>query len=505
MSSNKKFVSTIFDVFGYSLVGIMAYCFGLALQNYDSQGRLFAELVSYGDLAPYIFILICFQIMFICLFGFSYAKAFFYKAELNKKNNFSENFKEIYKITGNWIEVVLLSLFIGVAVYQVVNPEKFKATFWCTIFFSGLPYIISAMVYRMKSRDISSNSKSKWIKKTKYVLVCPAILMVGVNTYLGSSVLELLNGKLVYYFPIVLFLIFFLTFYLSLSKLEDRILYFVFILCLIVIGVLTYNNVLSMPAKNMFLAVILSIFLSIFECWYIAFRQLKDLKLKEKKFIKVTSYVIAAAPPVVLILYPLQKFGIIYFVSFVLGMILTQFIWFLYILPNVKKANKIRSKKETEEIMKLRKNSGILRAVFGITVLSLLIIDKYPSINIQLPSVNQKLFENYSFLINAVEVIVSAYSLFISLKSTQNIKRNVRYYKKLGHIDIITLFQGKLGAYIFTAIFLSFEQHFTSKTDIYKYSIVFHGFIVFVIVDLVTLYIINQKEKQCKGSFKTRY
>lgn len=489
MSSSKKFVTTIFDVFGYSLIGIMAYCFGLVLQNYDSQGKLFAELVSYEKLAPSILLLICFQIVFTCLFGFSYAKVFFYRVELNKKQDCSENFKEIYKITGNWIEVILLCLFIAIAVYQIINPSTFKLPFWFAISFSGLPYIMSAMVYRMKSRDISLN-KTKWIKKTKYVLVCPAILMVGVNTYLGSSVLELLNGNVFYYYPIILFLLFFTAFFISSKKSKDITLYIIFTIFIVIVAMLTYNKVLSMPSKNMFLAVMLSIFLSIYECWYIAFRQLKDKK--NRNFVKVTSYIIAASPPVVLILYPLQEFGIIYFVSFVLGMILTQFIWFLYILPNAKETQ------EKKKTMKLRKNTGVLRAVFGILALVFLTIDKHEKINMQHFLSNEKLYKDYGFLFNVLEMVLAFFSLIVACKKTQRIKNNVSYYKNLLHVDIVTLYQVKLGVYILTAIILSMEQHFVNNVDIYKYSIVFYGFIVFVFIDLVTFFYIISKNKKSK-------
>ena len=489
MSSGKKFITTIFDVFGYSLIGIMAYCFGLVLQNYDSQGKFFAELVSYKKLAPAILLLICFQIVFICLFGFSYAKVFFYRVELNQKRDSSENFKEIYKITGNWIEVILLCLFIAIVVYQIINPSTFKMPFWFAISFSGLPFIISAMVYRMKSRDSSLN-KTKWIKETKYVLVCPAILMIGVNTYLGSSVLELLDGNVFYYYPIILFLLFFTAFFISSKKSYDITLYISFIILIIIVAMLTYNKALSMPSKNMFLAVMLSIFLSIYECWYIAFRQLKDKK--NRNFVRVTSYIIAASPPVVLILYPLQEFGIIYFISFVLGMILTQFIWFLYILPNAKETQK------RKQAMKLRQNTGVLRAVFGILVLVFLTLDKHVKINMQYSPNNEKLYKDYGFLLNALEVVLAFFSLIVASGKTQHIKNNVSYYKNLMHVDIIALYQVKLGVYIFTAIILSIEQHFVSTVDIYKYSVVFYGFIVFVLIDLATFFYIINKGKNSK-------
>ena len=66
------------------------------------------------------------------------------------------------------------------------------------------------------------------------------------------------------------------------------------------------------------------------------------------------------------------------------------------------------------------------------------------------------------------------------------------------HVDIIALYQVKLGVYIFTAIILSIEQHFVSTVDIYKYSVVFYGFIVFVLIDLATFFYIINKGKNSK-------
>ncbi len=501
MSSNKKFITTIFDIFGYSLIGIMAYCFGLILQNYNEHGKLLVQLTIYGDLTSSIFLLICFQFLFTCLFGFSYAKVFFYKAEANIKNDNSENFKEIFKITGNWIEVILFCLMIATFVYWINNPNRnIKPTFWYATVFSGTPYIISSMVYRIKSKGMKNKKGKKntqnRLKETKYVLVCPAILMIGVNIYLGSSILSLLKGDVIYYYPMIIFSLFFVAFYISKKPKNDTILYIMFSIILIIVGILSYNKYLSLPSRNMFLSIMTSIFMAIFESWYIAFRQLEGVK--NRNFVKVTSYIVTSAPLIVFALYPIQDFGIIYFISFWLGMIVTQFLWFFYIYPNAKSMKPNKN-------LQLRKNTGILRATLGILVLVFLALDKhFGTLKTQhqiLDNTNSAI--DYNTFLAAIATLIAFIPMFTataigSWSNEKNTTNNTSFLKKITQADVLTLYRCRLGAYTVIAYILWGERRFLKDIDIYKQDLNFYGYFLFVVIDLVTVYLLSKKTKSIK-------
>lgn len=314
--------------------------------------------------------ILVFQIIFICLFGYSYAIVFFEQSESVRSDKIGENTKlkeSVYRISGHWIEVVLVSFLIAVFVYWVIDPAAFVQSFWLVLIVSGTSFMFSSIVYRVKKTDALNNNELSWVETSKFALVCPAILMIGVNIYLGSSVFSLLKGEMIFYLPVAVFILFFIAFYLLKLK-NDTTLYMVFLLLSFVIGALSLIPYLSISFRNLFLAVMASIFLAIFESWYVVFRQMKNRN--SDNIIKYANFIILAAPIVVFMLFPLQNFGSIYLFSFCGGILVVQYTWLYNIKPKAEDANK-----SEEDIKKYSKQVGTLRGIFGILVFIFLILD----------------------------------------------------------------------------------------------------------------------------------
>lgn len=348
--------------------------------------------------------------------------------------------------------------------------------------------------YKPTSTDRKENSIAKtrptnWIKETRYVLISPAILMIGVNIYLGSCILELLRGNIIYYFPMLFFLIFFIAFFAVSKPSHVGILIAIFSLILLIVGILSFTGPVSMPCKNMFLAIMVSIFLSIFECWYIAFRQLKDVP--SKKYIKVTSYIVTLTPAVVISLYPIQDFNLIYIISFFIGMVFTQSLWFFWILPKASESRICPT-----ENNKLRKQLGVLRAIFGILVLLCLIFDKVIGKQLTNQLINKSTYTGIGDLITTITPWLTFFSSLCPLVSI--VKGIVFKHKsddtirqfcegiKLGKTDC--LLQIRITSYLIPVILLSLIYSFREidniKMNIAKYCMLF-----FVIADGLTWFI----------------
>ena len=125
--------------------------------------------------------------------------------------------------------------------------------------------------------------------------------------------------------------------------------------------------------KNFFLAAMVAVFLSIFESWYVVFRQ--KANSPNTLYYRITLGVVAATPAVVAILFPIQNFNIIYYLSFWIGISITDYISFVVVFPFV---NGEQSKKtDSPEYISTKRNVAIARACCGIATLIFLMLDKY--------------------------------------------------------------------------------------------------------------------------------
>lgn len=495
MSSKNKFAATIYDIFGYSFIGIIAFGFGLLLQNYDSQSELFNQFMQYSRFTSSLILLIAFHCLFICLFGFSYAVVIFYRAEQKASGSQRDEQGEVYNIAGKWIEIILVALFISVVVVWILDPSAMSLYFWGYLFCSGLIFIFPSAHYRIKEINVNSGDVPQtvdWTKQTKYVLICPAILMIGVNIYLGSSILELLRGNIIYYVPMVVLGLFFIAFFSANKPSSTKTLIIVFSVILLIAGFTSFIDSVSMPSRNAFLAIMVSIFMSIFECWYIAFRQLKDVP--NKKYITVTSYIVTFTPAVVIALYPLQDFNIIYVITFFIGMVITQLLWFFKILPAISDKNT-----SPEEHDRLRKHYGTLRAILGLLVLVFLMLDKQIGKQTAGLLIRKRNFTGISIL--SIATVLGPITPFIDylLKVQKHEPKGDTFFNRIKYHDTRAFLQLRLVSYVLPIALLATMDHF-ADLDLIKRDISWVLMALFIIIDIILLFYHSSKQREVEMS-----
>lgn len=477
MNAKKKaLVTTFFDIFGYSFVGIISYYYGLVLQNHNIQNGLIVELESYGEYSVSIILISVFQILLTLLFGFSYATVFFNKSEIfESRRTEALAQKNIYGVIGRWIETILVCVTISVCTCWLINPALFKIHFLFIVFVLAIPFVFGSVCYRFKAYDIfaektenggggdiTDENEDTWLYKAKYVLVFPAMLMIGENVYVGASVYKLLQGEIIYYVPIVIFVLFLICLCVSDNRTFERCIYVLFSVILLLVGIGSYFADYDIPCKNMFLAVMTAVFLSVFECWYIVFRQLKDAK--NKAFVKVESYIILGIPPVVFALYPIQNFNAIYFISCCVGMLVMEFMWFIKIVPNIDIS------RTDEKFPSIKRQTAFSRAFLGIITLLFLTLDKYAgeAMNFKIVS-SEGSGEAFSVsgLIVAIIAIILEIVLLIYKNKFQRIKEFLPRY---------------IG-YMFVIIILFAEKSYYPDLDISKHTMSIIALSAFLILD----------------------
>lgn len=152
MNVSKRRHTIIYDIFGYSVIGIIAFAFGIFLQNYNSKNDLFNQLHS--ALSPSLILLFVFHILFICLFGFSYAVVIFHRSKqgLKQSNQALEEYRQevLYNNVGKWIEIIIVVLFISVGVIWVFDHSIVSRHFWGYLLCSGLIFFFPPFITGLK-------------------------------------------------------------------------------------------------------------------------------------------------------------------------------------------------------------------------------------------------------------------------------------------------------------------------------------------------------------------
>ena len=358
MEKNNYFIKTLFDIFGYSVVGMLSFVFGLVLQNYNMSGSFFPLLIEFNQIAAQVYTIIIIQILLICLFGHSYAVSILTRKDIPPNSR-------VYDVVGNWLETLFVIVIVFIGMYNLYNPSTFCGGFWIITGLSIAIYSTNCIYYRIKVKTAELDDNNSF-----YVLFIPAILMVGVNIYLGSSIVSLLNKEWWFYIPLLAFCMYYLFLYVCNNK--TFLVNILFVLLVIVFGVMTLFEEakdIVLPMRNIFLAIMSSAFLSIFEGWYVMFRQLNGKN--KKKLIAIITYLIISFPAIICILYPIQKFNFVYLITSLGGTIVAQFIWLFYVYPA---RNLTEEDKDYEEKKKI---TAIWRAILGILTLAFLMLDKY--------------------------------------------------------------------------------------------------------------------------------
>ena len=178
----RKKISEIFDVLGYSLIGILSYIFGLFLQDYNTGNHYILESIKYfSPLGQLIIATILFQLVLILSFGKVYASCIL-----------CTNTKTIpYKVFKICIWVLFFALFLILVTIKHAYGGSFALFLINVAILVGI-YLLNYLIYKIKLNI----EKNKELKKTsRYVLVCPAILMVGVNIYYGSNIYDFVEGN----------------------------------------------------------------------------------------------------------------------------------------------------------------------------------------------------------------------------------------------------------------------------------------------------------------------
>ena len=395
VSNNRKFINIMFDIFGYSFVGILSFAFGLVLQNYNSGGDFFKLIWNYTGNVRQVILVIALQLFLILIFGHAYARSILLNNELLK----SQDGIDPCSIIGHWLETIIVIVAVMLVILQVVFPDLFNKYFWCTIGTNAGAYILSFLAYR-RLRVKKTNSERDDDKKllelkesSHYVLFCPAVVMIGLNILTGANICVMLEGNYLCYIcnivvSIGLGIVYFVKRY------ANKYFWAVCILIVLGIGIVSISDFGSMSdrlvLKNFFLATMVSVFLSIFESWYVVFRQ--KANSSNTLYYRITLGVVAAAPAVVAILFPIQDFNIIYYLTFWIGISVTDYISFVVVFPFVNdKQNKKEDGSEevsseevsSEEVssedkyISAKRKVAIARACCGIATLIFLMLDKY--------------------------------------------------------------------------------------------------------------------------------
>ena len=369
--TNRKYINILFDIFGYSFVGVLAFIFGLVLQNYNSKDAFWGMIWSYSGIVRRVMLVIIIQTLLIFLFGHAYAKSILFgKETVDEKDGM-----DACGTVGHWLETIIAIVAVILVILQILWPTLLDLYFWVTVMLNSASYVSSFFAYRrLRVRKVENDGEKKKLEdlrsSSRYVLFCPAAIMIGFNIMSGANLCAMLEGNTLCYVFSSIFVIALQPIYYANRK---YLKYVSVCLLFAVVGVglasvfMTIEEHNSIVLKNCFLACMVSVFLSIFESWYVVFRQ------KERNpdvfYFRLTLGVVAVAPAVVALLFPIQNFNFVYFISFWIGMGITDYISFLVIFPLLNEAPSKKSRK--------KRFIAFARAFCGIATLILLILDKY--------------------------------------------------------------------------------------------------------------------------------
>ena len=408
---------SIVDIFGYSLIGVISYCFGLVLNwfNIEKNVHSFSKIVSPGQSVLYsvgttlpfsniLLLILLFQFVFICLFSHAYAKVYL----LQNQRAYKDEVKlSIYMTIGKWIEIVAVVI-CGLAVFAIFALGMDPVCLY-VVLINGLVFWISTIRYRC-GRTMPEDER--------YLLICPAILMIGLNIFLGASIDMLLNEQFLSLIGVAVFACFFLSMFFAHDQKTICIIYYVFVCILLIVGVLSFffkSTVLKISFFYVFLGSVVSIYMAIFESWYIPFRQLlgKD-KPQEKTYVHLVDRLLFFFPIIIAALYPFQQFNVIYLVSSFGGSLAAIIFWNTVVYPSIGKTIS-RNK---------RWSIPIVRAILGIATLVFLMLDKI--LWWELPSK-----EAIDLAAPILATILSGFSLlFGGAKKLQDILSNIKMFIK---------------------------------------------------------------------------
>ncbi len=400
---------SLLDIFGYGLIGITSYCFGLVLNWHNLKNDIYGILgvISHdkslvfsliedfklSNISNALLVVLVFQFLFICLFSHSYANAYLIQ---NKKKYINHLKLSVYSTIGKWLEVVLLVLAIVVIAITRINGSGFVLLE--IVLANGALFIGSAIRYRIGTTAPDEN---------RFILVCPALLMIGVNVLSGASIDMLFTQQSIAVLGIVPYIFVFLIMYYKGSEKTSKIRYYVSIAVLFIVGLSSYiikDAVLKTTMLNVFLGAVLSIYMAIFESWYIPFRQLAGrMNPKDQPYVYAVDKLLFFFPAVIILLYPFQQFGTIYLKTSMYATCLAIFIWNRIIYPSIG----------TELSWLKQTLISVTRALLGIGTLACLIWDKLKP-SVLTSNSNELISAIVACVVPAITAIVGVFIPFFS-------------------------------------------------------------------------------------------
>ncbi len=444
-------------VFGYSFVGFISLFYGLSLQAYNYKKNIFDVKQAEETSSPYVYIMyLVIIILYTLLFCHAYASIYVGKV--------SKSERALYHKLGHWMETVLLIVLIYV-VSRVGGDGIIGNNAIGTLILISIPWWVCIIFYRSFLRQAKDKKGNKLRKRLKYRLTIPAILLVAVNIYSGSCILEMWDSEEQYYIifmPLVLFISIYclMDYYVEIIRKKrnietddkedvflDKILVVYFVILLILAGVIVYTkryvswNAFYTPIRTLFLASFVAIYLFMFEGWFLLRhrgensknRKNKEKKKKEiadnEKIEKAINAILKVMPIIVFILFPFQAFELVYYVAFIVGHIIAWIYWDYYYYKRKKSAPKLMA---------------IMRALFGVLTLVALIADKLVPLSCKEyvgKAIDVGILMEKSFVIGLLEVGIGVLAILLPYKRKAQIAfNNVRIVVYVLISLILTLF-----------------------------------------------------------------
>lgn len=457
-------IKLLFQIFGYSLVGIVSILYGLTKQNIDVKNELFSSLYPNNQYIFNVGFVVLVQISLTLCFGYKFAKIYFYSEKQ------SENIDAFYKVAKFFIISLIAAFcivyffisikrgsYFNLLLSLIISLFNIAPIIYCIAFYNG--------VFGQNKKHLKRQKKEYNKIESRYLLVIPSLLVIALNIFTGSTVYSLYKSliskeylkSILYVLPMIVFFLFFTV--LQIKKKPIIKLYYIissiFLLGCGITGLLLLNNenyvYISQICLNLFLAIMTSIFLSIFESWYIYFRiynnsitsknhhehscdsevienssmQIINIVSQSKKsLIRTASWIISLLPVIVFLLFPFQIFNYIYIFSFCIGLTFVNVVWFTNILPNydgVILENKLK-----------KKGISRLRAWLGFFTMLFLFLDQnlldWLDVKQILDNFFNGLFDNFSSSIGTIIDIIITSILFACLAAS------ITHYDKLKEI-----------------------------------------------------------------------
>lgn len=375
-------------IIGYSIVGVGCSLLGFCLQIYNykknvalgtflNRAKTFflAERSSFFPMAC-VFII---MILGIILFSATYSALYLHDPEKDS------DAKQAYRQITPWIKTTFIAFVVSFSTSAFITKSTIAQRALLPMGLVCAIFILSSMWYKNKLpwlsiKNISSHSVPAR-DENRFTLVYPGILIVALTTYVSSCTFELVSFNWPFYVPIAAIALFlFLLTIVHNSALNVAIcycLYSFFVIFLIYIVHNTNQSAFIVASASLCLAVALSIYLSVFESWFVLSTRSEDQEWEKSRSVKITDEAIICLMPLfVFVCYPFQHFGSIYLVGFVVGHSLAAYYWCnkVCLQRNYWQVDDLHG---LNKLFRLNENRWkYARAIFGLCTIAILTADK---------------------------------------------------------------------------------------------------------------------------------